>query len=60
MLEAYRMSWKVREYNGTYYGMSLPALGTNWADWLDALEREMYLCRALARLDLELLCELDI
>jgi hypothetical protein len=44
MLEAYRMSWKVREYNGTYYGMSLPALGTNWADWLDALEREMYLC----------------
>jgi hypothetical protein len=40
--------------------VSLPAPGTNWADWLDALGREMYLWRALAKLNLELPCESDI
>ena len=41
--------------------VSLPLLppppGTNWADWSNALEREIYLWRALAKLNLELLCE---
>jgi len=27
--------------------------GTNWADWSDAMGREMYLCRALDRLNFE-------
>jgi len=35
------------------YHLSPPAPGTNWADWLDALGREMYLRRALDRLNLE-------
>jgi hypothetical protein len=33
--------------------VSLPAPGTNWADWLNALGREMYLQQALDRLNLE-------
>jgi hypothetical protein len=40
--------------------VSLPAPGTNWADWSDMMGREMYLQRALARLDLEMPCESDI
>jgi hypothetical protein len=27
--------------------------GTNWADWSNAMGREMYLCRALDRLNFE-------
>jgi hypothetical protein len=37
--------------------LSLPPPGTNWADWSNALGREIYLWRALAKLNLELLCE---
>jgi hypothetical protein len=37
--------------------LSPPPLGINWVTWLDALEREMYLQRALAKLDLEMLYE---
>jgi hypothetical protein len=33
--------------------LSPPAPGTNWADWSDTLGREMYLHRALDRLNLE-------
>ena len=33
--------------------------GMNWAVWLDALEREMYLWRALEKLNLELPGELE-
>jgi hypothetical protein len=33
--------------------MSPPAPGTNWADWLNVMGREMYLWRALERLNLE-------
>ena len=36
-----------------------PPGGTNWAAWLDILGREMYLWRALEKLDLELLGELE-
>jgi len=38
----------------------LPPPGTNWADWSNALEREMYLQRALAKLNLELPCESEV
>jgi hypothetical protein len=34
--------------------VSLPPPGTNWADWSNALGREMYLRRALTKLNLEL------
>jgi hypothetical protein len=37
--------------------VSLLPLGTNWADWLDMLGREIYLQRALAKLNLQLLSE---
>ena len=38
----------------------LPVPGaTNWAAWLDAMGREMYLQRALAKLNLELPHESD-
>jgi hypothetical protein len=40
--------------------VSLPPPGTNWADWLNALGREMYLQRALAKLNLELPCESEV
>jgi len=40
--------------------VSPPPLGTNWADWSNALEREMYLWRALAKLNLELPYELEV
>jgi hypothetical protein len=33
--------------------VSLPRPGTNWADWSDAMGREMYLRRALERLNFE-------
>ena len=33
--------------------VSPPAPGTNWVDWSNALEREMYLRRALDRLNFE-------
>jgi hypothetical protein len=33
--------------------MSPPRPGTNWADWSDAMGREMYLRRALDRLNFE-------
>ena len=33
--------------------MSPPRPGTNWADWSDAMGREMYLRRALERLNFE-------
>jgi hypothetical protein len=33
--------------------VSPPAPGTNWANWSNTLGREMYLCRALDRLNLE-------
>jgi hypothetical protein len=33
--------------------LSLPLPGTNWADWSNALGREMYLRRVLDRLNLE-------
>jgi hypothetical protein len=39
--------------------VSPPPLGTNWAAWSDMLGREMYLWRALARLDLEMPRELE-
>ena len=34
--------------------LSPPPPGTNWADWSNTLEREMYLRRALAKLNSEL------
>ena len=33
--------------------LSPPRPGTNWADWSDAMGREMYLCRALDQLNFE-------
>jgi len=33
--------------------LSLPRPGTNWADWSDAMGREMYLRRALDQLNFE-------
>jgi hypothetical protein len=33
--------------------LSPPRPGTNWADWSDAMGREMYLRRALDRLNFE-------
>jgi hypothetical protein len=33
--------------------LSPPGLGTNWADWSNAMGREMYLRRALEKLNLE-------
>jgi hypothetical protein len=33
--------------------VSPPRPGTNWADWSDAMGREMYLRRALDRLNFE-------
>jgi hypothetical protein len=33
--------------------MSPPRPGTNWADWSDAMGREMYLRRALDKLNFE-------
>jgi hypothetical protein len=35
------------------YSMSLPRPSTNWADWSDALGREMYLRRVLDQLNFE-------
>jgi hypothetical protein len=35
------------------YRVSPPRPGTNWADWSDMMGREMYLCRALDRLNFE-------
>jgi hypothetical protein len=39
--------------------LSPPAPGTNWADWSNALGREMYLHRALAKLNAEYPPEAD-
>jgi hypothetical protein len=33
--------------------LSPPGPGTNWADWSNAMGREMYLWRALEKLNLE-------
>ena len=33
--------------------VSLPGPGTNWVDWSNAMGREMYLRRALEKLNLE-------
>ena len=33
--------------------LSPPGPGTNWADWSNTMGREMYLCRALDRLNFE-------
>jgi len=33
--------------------LSLPGPGTNWADWSNTMGREMYLRRALEKLNLE-------
>ena len=33
--------------------VSPPGPGTNWADWLNAMGREMYLRRVLEKLNLE-------
>jgi hypothetical protein len=34
--------------------MSLLAIGQNWVDWSDMMGREMYLWRALSKLDLDM------
>jgi hypothetical protein len=45
---------EVRSAYGFWGGcLSLPRPGTNWADWSDAMGREMYLRRALDRLKFE-------
>jgi len=38
---------------GTRDWVSPPRPGTNWANWSDAMGREMYLRRALDRLNFE-------
>jgi hypothetical protein len=43
---------KTRTYQGKEK-VSPPRPGTNWADWSDAMGREMYLRRALDRLNFE-------
>ena len=44
---------KVVEVRLTWQLVSPPGPGTNWADWSNAMGREMYLRRALEKLNLE-------
>ena len=47
-------TYRVKQIRAKYAdNVSLPPPSTNWADWLNTLGREMYLCRALDRLNFE-------